>query len=243
MSLRRSVRISTKSVSAAEVPYPQGTVTAAVENVASKDTTKSKIVAKSKRKAAKISTEEFNGGAAAQINILTPDNLAADSDELPGIETTAPSTPLSKRRKNETKAAVPNTPTPAGVKLFASSPSYRNHPLEDFPDLKPRPAEPHATNAPLATPRGSRVVAYASSPLKPTISSAEDAPNESPTKKKKAKPMVPPDVGEKLPHPTSTVDTLLEDACAHLLKVDPRLKSLIEKHHCESMALVTVLYY
>jgi hypothetical protein len=33
--------------------------------------------------------------------------------------------------------------------------------------------------------------------------------------------------------PTSTVETLLEDACAHLIKVDPKLKTLIEKHHCE----------
>jgi DNA-3-methyladenine glycosylase II len=57
---------------------------------------------------------------------------------------------------------------------------------------------------------------------------------ESPSKKKKAATVVPPDVGVLRP-PTSTVETLLEDACAHLIKVDPKMRGLIEKHHCKSL--------
>ena len=32
--------------------------------------------------------------------------------------------------------------------------------------------------------------------------------------------------------PTTTTAHLLEEACAHLLKVDPKLKTVIEKNHC-----------
>ena len=31
---------------------------------------------------------------------------------------------------------------------------------------------------------------------------------------------------------TTTTATILEEACAHLIKVDPRMKPLIDKHHC-----------
>lgn len=73
-------------------------------------------------------------------------------------------------------------------------------------------------------------MAYASSPGGPPSASQEAA--ESPAKKRKAKEVVPPDVGALRP-PTSTVDTLLEDACEYLCKVDPKLRGLIEKHHCK----------
>lgn len=33
--------------------------------------------------------------------------------------------------------------------------------------------------------------------------------------------------------PTSTTETLLKDACEHLCKVDPKLKDLVDRHHCE----------
>lgn len=43
---------------------------------------------------------------------------------------------------------------------------------------------------------------------------------------------MPPDVGV-LNKPTATIDTLLRDAEAFLIKVDPKLKPLIEKHTCK----------
>lgn len=33
--------------------------------------------------------------------------------------------------------------------------------------------------------------------------------------------------------PKTTTENLLEMACAHLIKVDPRLKAVIEKHPCK----------
>jgi DNA-3-methyladenine glycosylase II len=57
------------------------------------------------------------------------------------------------------------------------------------------------------------------------------------TRKVKVKVAVPPDVGERRA-PTSTVETLLRDAEAHLVRVDPRLQPLIEKHHCKSLGHV-----
>lgn len=43
---------------------------------------------------------------------------------------------------------------------------------------------------------------------------------------------MPPDVGVLRP-PTSTIDTLLKDAEDFLCKVDPKLRRLVEKHHCK----------
>ena len=70
-----------------------------------------------------------------------------------------------------------------------------------------RPAEPHKTNAPLITPRGSRYVTYASKSLDLT-------------------PQLP------LSKITTTTGHILEQACAHLAKMDPKMQPLIERHFC-----------
>jgi DNA-3-methyladenine glycosylase II len=113
------------------------------------------------------------------------------------------------------------------VGLIAHAPASsaeESHPLESLASLTSRPAEPHGTNAPLATPGGSRVVAYASSPAKPSDSS--------PVKRRKAKEVVPPDVGA-LRAATTNIDTLLEEAERFLIAVDPKLAGLIDKHRCK----------
>lgn len=71
-----------------------------------------------------------------------------------------------------------------------------------------RPAEPHRTNAPLTTPGGSRLLTY-----------ADEVIDSSPSK-------------TGIPRPTTTTAHLLEEACAHLIKADPRLQPVIAKHHC-----------
>ncbi|KAL2013884.1 hypothetical protein VTN00DRAFT_1409 [Thermoascus crustaceus] len=71
-----------------------------------------------------------------------------------------------------------------------------------------RPVDPHRTNATLRTPRGSSVVAYP--PGTQEVSPSKTA----------------------LPRPTATTGTLLDQAVAHLIATDPRLKPLIEKHPC-----------
>ncbi|KAL8914427.1 MAG: hypothetical protein Q9171_000932 [Xanthocarpia ochracea] len=72
-----------------------------------------------------------------------------------------------------------------------------------------RPAGPHSTNAPLKTPRGSRIITY-----------TQDVVDSSPSK-------------TGIPRPTTSTSQLLDQACAHLIQVDPRLEPLIAKHHCQ----------
>lgn len=72
-----------------------------------------------------------------------------------------------------------------------------------------RPAEPHSTNAPLITPRGSRLVTY-----------NKETADASPSK-------------TGIPRPTTTTTRhILDEACAHLVKMEPMLRPLIEKHYC-----------
>jgi DNA-3-methyladenine glycosylase II len=71
-----------------------------------------------------------------------------------------------------------------------------------------RPVDPHRTNATLITPHGSTVNAYPAH--------AEDA---SPSK-------------TGLPRPTATTGTLLEKATAHLIAMDPRIATVIERNPC-----------
>ena len=65
------------------------------------------------------------------------------------------------------------------------------------------------TNAPLVTPRGSKLVAYATE-------TADVSPSKS-----------------GVPRATTTTGHLLEDACNHLVKVDARMEPLVKKHHCK----------
>lgn len=103
----------------------------------------------------------------------------------------------SKRSRPNVSGSQPESPTTVPLETNRSMGS---------PDS--RPAEPHATNAPLVTPRGSRLVAY-----------PRDVQNASPLK-----------VG--LPRSTTSTAHILEDACAHLRKTDARLTPLIDKHYC-----------
>lgn len=104
------------------------------------------------------------------------------------------STMLSKRTRTPTP-----TPTPKIVEEKSEGASTD-------PSLA-RPAEPRRTNAPLITPRGSRVVTYPKESLDLT-----------------------PRAG--IPRPTTTTAHILDQACAHLIEMEPNLKPLIEKHYC-----------
>lgn len=111
-------------------------------------------------------------------------------------------------------AEVPSTPPPSKRPRRSShsgeaSPEVNSAATKAPDQLKSdRPAEPHRTNATLKTPGGSRLVPY-----------SKEIVESSPVK-------------GGLPQPTTTTEQLLEQACSHLITVDPRLKPLIEKHHC-----------
>lgn len=118
-------------------------------------------------------------------------------------EDAAPETPKKRSRKAVLKKP-PQTPTPAAISLM--SVPYSSGDVDDATPPPPvdRVANPLTTNAPLVSPETKRLVHNAA---------IEDL---SPTKASKNK----------------TTKTILEDAVAHLLSVDPRLKPVIEKHHC-----------
>ena len=116
---------------------------------------------------------------------------------------TGPSTP--KRKKASKPILPPLTPTPSAVGLMSTS--CNSEDLGDMPPQRPanRLAVPNGTNATLVTPETHRVVA------------ANPLTEISPSKKSNIK----------------TTAGILEDALAHLIKVEPKLKSVIDKHHCE----------
>ena len=91
-------------------------------------------------------------------------------------------------------------------------------PSDASPTKRPRPAavsrlaDPNLTNAPLLSPETSRVV---SRPKQPTAAIPSSLPNRGATTTT-----------------TTTTATLLEEACAHLVRVDGRMKRLVDAHHC-----------
>lgn len=227
MSLRRSSRLASSTAAA-----PTATNDANARPEAAAHYTKPKAPTASKKRKSSPSPPP-------PTSIATP--------HLP-----PPSTP--KRRKPLSSVSpekpIPFTPTPAAIALLSKTSTLTApppHPLEapPSPAANPRPANPQATNAPLATPGGGNVVAYASAPLQPSLAEpspanppegeGEKAEVASPSKRKKAAAVVPPDMGA-LQAPTSNTDTLLRDACEFLCSVDPGLKGLVEKHHCMSKA-------
>ncbi|KAH9876089.1 hypothetical protein J1614_003968 [Plenodomus biglobosus] len=210
MSLRRSARVASTSTPSASDSKPTNGM-AKYEKVVKAN------APPKKRKAKQLPSSP---PAAPQQRSSKP------SDESPHSEISAipdpPATPLPKKRKTKAEAESPTkpppfTPTPAGVTLLRP-----DHPFDTLSTLN-RPAEPHATNATLSTPNGSHVVAYSSSPIKP-----EDP---SPAKRRKAKEIVPPDVGA-LPAASTDVDRLLKDAEQYLIRVDEKLRPVVEKHKC-----------
>ncbi|KAJ4206560.1 3-methyladenine DNA glycosylase [Fusarium falciforme] len=118
----------------------------------------------------------------------------------------APSTPPRKRAQGNptTPAAAlpPLTPTPTAAGLFAESGNSTRKPRSA---TVTRLANPKLTNAPLLSPETSRLVA------------SRDIETVSPTK---------------APQVRTTTENLLQEACDYLVKVDGRMKPLIENHHC-----------
>lgn len=119
--------------------------------------------------------------------------------------TIEPSTPPRKKTqaKSSTPAALPPlTPTPAAAGVFAE--------LTTSTRKKPRSAavtriaDPKLTNATLLSPETSRLVASRN------VESVSRPQTETMT----------------------TTQSLLKDACDHLIEVDERMRPLIEQHHC-----------
>ncbi|ESZ97538.1 hypothetical protein SBOR_2085 [Sclerotinia borealis F-4128] len=125
------------------------------------------------------------------------------SSNSPSTKNASPSTP--KRKKASPILPPPVTPTPAAIGSMSS-------PYKDVDDSMPPPSVPldrlavlNGTNAPLVTPETHRLIAN-----KPMD---EVSPSKPPVAK------------------FSTSD-ILDKAIEHLIKVEPKLKPVIEKHPC-----------
>lgn len=119
---------------------------------------------------------------------------------------------LNKRQK-QASAIAPvapplSTPTPSPGKPITSNDPNPATPEKASPSHRRRKVEPHATNAPLQTPGGGRITTYPSQ----VFESGSQTPSQQTD--------------------TLTTDNALEKACAHLISVDPRLKTVIAQHHC-----------
>ena len=243
MSLRRSARNAAKS----ELAFSGPSEAVNKMTKARKNNAASKITTAPKKAAISRKHKPPETSAAVPTNVANLSNNKADTDITPNITNQhnvtkpvevftipdsaadSPSTPLpSKRRRTADTASrvkpVPFTPTPSGVGLLAGSDNVArkgvDHMLDSLASLN-RPAEPHATNAPILTPNGSQVV-------------ITNGDGESPAKKRKAKDL-PPDVGSPHKGGSSTVDTLLKDAEEFLISVDEfgKLERLIETQKCK----------
>jgi DNA-3-methyladenine glycosylase II len=112
-------------------------------------------------------------------------------------------TPKKARQK-----PPPETPTPAAASIMAVPYNSESNPLSGIPPLpKNRLADPLSTNAPLVSPATSRVVA------------STRAESASPSKLGPSKFK-------------TTTRSILDEACTHLVKTEPKLKVVIEKHPC-----------
>ena len=131
-------------------------------------------------------------------------------DSIPTEPDQAPSTPKKRLIRKQT-LPPPATPTPQAVSLIAEGAQLNGSPTP----RRPRPAavnrlaDPNKTNATLLSPETSRIIA--SKPVDAV------SPSKIPRGPNNAK---------------ITTENLLEEACAHLIKVDERMRPLVEKHHC-----------
>ncbi|KAH8671050.1 DNA glycosylase [Xylariales sp. PMI_506] len=120
-----------------------------------------------------------------------------------GAKQEAPSTPNKRRTaKHLATAPPPATPTPSNAKLLGAPTAKGLSPELKHAGLR-RLADPLSTNATLLSPETSRIVA--------------SKPASSPSK---------------APRVETTTENILSKACEHLIKVDARMKPLIDAHHC-----------
>ncbi|PMD56818.1 DNA glycosylase [Hyaloscypha bicolor E] len=161
----------------------------------------------SSRRSARLSGASPNlKQASSAANDMPPPQVANISKKRknPSKDDVPAAAPSTPKRKKATKSVPPMTPTPSAIGLMTAP--YSSGDIDDStPPPLNRLAVPNGTNAPLVTPETHRLLA----------NKAVD--QVSPSKKGNIK---------------STTGTLLEEALAHLVKVEPRLKAVIEKHHC-----------
>ncbi|WQF88366.1 Putative HhH-GPD domain, DNA glycosylase [Colletotrichum destructivum] len=132
------------------------------------------------------------------------------TDPVPSSEPVTPPRKRGPKVAPVTPIPPPITPTPSAVGIIAER---VNRTAKAKVKAVNRLADPKLTNAPVISPETSRIIA--SNP-------AEDS---SPSKAPAAASATG---GGK----HTTTSNILEEACRHLIQVEPRMKPLIEKNHC-----------
>lgn len=136
-----------------------------------------------------------------------------------------PSTPKKKRTMT---TPPPLTPTPSAVGIIAA-PASNGAATPRQHAAVTRLADPRGTNAMLLSPETSRLIAPRQ----------EDPPSPSKGRGTTTKPKVSTVTKTTATPPTpnaTTTQTLLKEACNHLISVDERMRPLIEKHTCHSFS-------
>ncbi|KAI4228966.1 MAG: hypothetical protein L6R36_001203 [Xanthoria steineri] len=132
-----------------------------------------------------------------------------DQNAMRSTGLSSPEVSSADRASDEDISVGGLTRAPARKRVKVGPQARRINDQASSPVSVDRPAGPHATNAPLKTPRGSRLITY-------TQAVVDSSPSKT-----------------SIPRPTTSTSHLLDQACAHLIQADPRLESLIAKHHCE----------
>ncbi|KAK2045382.1 HhH-GPD superfamily base excision DNA repair protein [Colletotrichum somersetense] len=127
------------------------------------------------------------------------------ADPVPSSDPVTPPRKRGPKVTPVTSTPPPVTPTPSAINIIAERASRTVKPRTKAIN---RLADPKLTNAPIVSPETSRVIA------------SHPAEDVSPSKLS---------VG---PGNRTTTANILEEACRHLIKVEPRMKPLIEKNHC-----------
>ncbi|CEJ92955.1 Putative DNA glycosylase [[Torrubiella] hemipterigena] len=131
--------------------------------------------------------------------------------DAPAVTNGVPTTPTKKK----SKATVAHTPDEKKLTTGAANVASEAAPVAANPAVA-RLADPRYTNAMLVSPETSRIVSRNVKPLPPINLSKKSAG------KGKAQE----------PQSTTTTQTLLQEACDYLIKVDERMRPLIAKHTC-----------
>ena len=163
-------------------------------------------VLRSSAVATKLSQSSNNGAVMSEtIAIHTQEDPEQCSSATPSRSSRKHS--LSRNAQSPEKRIRRQSPVHLPSGQTAATATDSSH-TSSAAHTKDRPADPHRTNAPLVTPKGSRLV------------NSHGAAGQSPSRN-----------GRVLQNTTTA--HILEDACAHMISVEPRLKPLIEKHPCQ----------
>ncbi|KAG6359634.1 hypothetical protein INS49_013157 [Diaporthe citri] len=152
----------------------------------------------------------------------------AESKDTPSAMMPPPSTTATKSRKRK---APPSASAEDGLPTEAPATPKRRAKKTAVPSLPSTPtATPSAVRLiaePAATP-ASKLTASSSVTPKPKPRAVAQLADPNLTNA----PLLSPETSRVISYNPTTTANILEEACAHLIKVEPRIEPLITAHHC-----------